>query len=406
MPTGGATTGGTMATGGTTATGGTSGSSGDGGAPPERTFRKITLSNEFLCEGANYGDLDNDGDNDIVAGPLWYEGPDFTTSHELYPKVVFDVHGYSDNFFAFVRDLTGDGWNDILFVGFPGQSAYWFENPADASGTWTRHNVVAAVGNESPDYTDITGDGEPELVYIEMQPDNATGRYGYAGPGADPREPWMFHDLSGFSAYSHFTHGMGVGDLDNDGRKDLIEVTGFWRQPASLAGDPVWTKVPQSFGQPGGAQLVTNDIDGDGDQDVVATLAAHGYGLAWFEQSGASFVEHDIVPTTAPAMGELVLHEPHALAMADIDGDGELDLVTGERHWGHIPENANFDDPARLYWFEAVRSGDTVTFTPHLVDDQSGVGTQVVAGDIDGDGLMDIVLANKKGTFLFLQQPD
>lgn len=407
--------------GGSTATGGTAGSIGQnaGGVPggmagtsgsgdgAGRPFRKIVLSTSFLCEGANFGDFNRDGTNDVVAGPYWYEGPDFASARAIYPEPdpPFDVREYSDNFFAFVRDLSSDGWDDVLFVGFPGQSAYWFENPAEiAAGSWLRHDVLPAVGNESPAYVDITGDGEPELVFIEMV-DQMSGRYGYADPGADVREPWAFHPLSPLGRYSHFTHGMGVGDVNGDGRNDLIDATGIWTQPESLLDDPLWQKSDHVLGQPGGAQMVVHDVDGDGDADIVTTLAAHGYGLSWFENSGGTFVEHSIVPITAADVG-VVMHEPHALTMADVDGDGLLDIVTGERHWAHAPEGGDFAAPSRLYWFQAGREGGRVTFTPHLVDDQSGVGTQVVADDVNEDGLTDIVLANKKGAFLFLQEPE
>jgi hypothetical protein len=392
--------------GGTSGASGASGSAGDGGVPGGPSFRKIVLTNTFFCEGASFGDFNHDGNQDVVAGPYLYFGPDFALRLSIYEEPTFDVGGYSDNFFAFARDLSGDGWDDVLFVGFPGQSAYWYENPAENfNPAWFRRDVVASVGNESPDYVDITGDGEPELVYIEMQPDLMNGRYGYAGPGADPREPWTFHPLSPLGAYSHFTHGMGVGDVNGDGRSDLIEATGVWSQPASLIGDPLWQKTDHALGQPGGAQMVAEDVDGDGDADIVTTLAAHGYGLSWFENDGGAFVEHNIVPVTAPDMG-VVMHEPHALTMADVNGDGLLDIVTGERHWGHVPEGGDFAAPARLYWFEAGRGAGGVTFTPHLVDDQSGVGTQVVAGDVNDDGLVDIVLANKKGAFVFLQEAE
>ncbi|HEX6275189.1 MAG TPA: VCBS repeat-containing protein [Polyangiaceae bacterium] len=386
---------------------GNAGSAGSAGSGPGRvpSFRKIVLSTDFLCEGATFGDFDRDGTSDVVAGPFWYEGPDFGTSHAIYPRTVFNVRNYSDNFFAFVRDLSGDGWDDIFFVGFPGQAAYWYENPADTGAEWARHDVIASVGNESPDYTDITGDGVPELVYIEMQPDLQSGRYGYAGPGADAREPWDFHAISPLGPYGHFTHGMGVGDVDGDGRSDLIEATGVWRAPASLAGDPLWEKSAHALGQPGGAQMIAHDVDGDGDGDIVTTLVAHGYGLSWFENDAGAFVERNIVPVTAPETG-VIMHEPHALALADMNGDGLLDIVTGERHWAHAPEDGDFGAPGRLYWFDAARSGGAVTFTPHLVDEQSGVGTQVVAEDVNGDELVDIVTANKKGAFVFLQEPE
>lgn len=405
----GGTAGSSTIQGGSSGLGGTAGTSGSGGAGggAARQFRKIVLSTKFLCEGATFGDFNRDGTNDVVAGPYWYEGPDFTSAHAIYPEPVppFDVRAYSNNFFAFVRDLSGDGWDDVLFVGFPGQSAYWFENPAETGAeSWLRHEVLPAVGNESPTYADITGDGEPELMFIEML-SSASGRYGYASPGTDAREPWVFHPLSPIGPYSHFTHGMGVGDVNGDGRSDLIEATGVWAQPESLLGDPQWQKREHALGQPGGAQMVAHDVDGDGDADIVTTLAAHGYGLAWFENTGSAFVEHNIVPVTPPDTG-IVMHEPHALTLADVNDDGLLDIVTGERHWAHAPADGDFAAPGRLYWFQASRAGGQVTFTPHLVDDQSGVGTQVVAGDVNEDGLTDIVLANKKGAFVFLQESE
>jgi hypothetical protein len=205
---------------------------------------------------------------------------------------------------------------------------------------------------------------------------------------------------SGFQA---FTHGLGVGDVDRDGRPDVLEAKSWWRQPASLQGDPLWERHAQPFGS-GGAQMATADIDGDGDADVVTSLEAHGSGLAWFEQSPSGFVEHVIVPSL-PDSGGVALHEPHALAVADLDGDGDPDIVTGERFWGHIPAGMpDFAAPARLYWFELVRAEGVVTFVPHLLDDASGVGTQVTIGDVNGDKLDDIVVANKKGAFVFIHE--
>jgi hypothetical protein len=99
------------------------------------------------------------------------------------------------------------------------------------------------------------------------------------------------------------------------------------------------------------------------------------------------------------------MQEPHALALYDMNGDGLEDLVTGERFMGHAAGwDAGLDGPARLYWFELVRNGSSAEYVPHLVDDKSGIGTQVVAGDVSADGLPDIVIANKKGTFVFIQE--
>jgi hypothetical protein len=362
-------------------------------------FHKITLSTEFTCEGASHGDFDHDGAQDIVAGPYWYAGPAFTTRHRIYAPVTFDPRSYSDCFFAFVRDFDGDGWDDVLVVGFPGQAASWLQNPKQPGVDWPRHAVFDVVDNEAPAFADVTGDGQPELVFSNA------GRLGWATPEpTSPAAPWTFHALSLPESFGPFTHGLGVGDVDSDGRADLLEATGWWKQPASLAGDPIWMRRPQSFG-PGGAQMLVSDVDDDGDADVVTSLAAHGSGLAWYEQgAGAAFAQHVIVPLEEGTAG-IALHEPHALALADIDGDGLSDIVTGERFWGHVPAGTpDFAAPARLYWFQLVRDAGGPRYLPRLVDDASGVGTQVVVGDVTGDGLLDIMVANKKGAFVHVHE--
>jgi VCBS repeat protein len=374
--------------------GGATGGGPDAGAIPDArpvAFRRIVLNTDFLSEGAAFGDFDRDGVNDVIAGPYWYAGPDFQRRHTLYPPHPFDPKGYSDNFFAFPGDFDGDGWLDVLVVGFPGQEAAWLENPHDPDAPWVRRLVLAGVDDESPAFTDVDGDGRPELVCAHG------GKLGWASPDpGDSRAPWRFVAISPPGGWQPFTHGLGVGDVDGDGRRDLLEATGIWRQPASGP----WSFSPQPFGG-GGAQMFALDVDGDGDADVLTSLAAHGYGLAWYEQRGGSFVEH--VFSSDPASGGLALHEPHALAIADVDGDGLADLVTGERFWGHVPADPDFAAPARLVWFRLARGPGGVRYEPHVIDEASGVGTQVVAGDIDGDGRVDVVVASKKGAFVFLQ---
>jgi hypothetical protein len=373
--------------------------------PLDRRFEKTTLHREFQCEGATLGDFDADGTNDVVVGPDLYLGPDYAERRPIWARrdPPFDFRGYSDCFFEWAYDFDADGLLDLLMVGFPGQLAQWFKNPGTADGDWTPHLAVPVVDGESPAWADITGDQRPELVYM------TGGVLGYAGPdAAAPFAPWTFHPISEVRGYGGFTHGLGVGDLNGDRRTDVLEATGYFLQPLSLAGDALWQRVDQPFGS-GGAQMEVRDLDRDGDADVVSTLAAHGYGLAWYEQMEPgivpAFTEHVIVPGTAPGPGDaVVLHEPHALQMADIDGDGTDDIVTGERHFAHVPEGVAFETPARLYWFRVGEDGGTAAFAPHLVDDDSGVGTQVTVGDVNGDKKHDIVVANKKGAFVFRQE--
>lgn len=391
-------------------------------------FEKQELSNEFWSEGASFGDINKDGKQDVVAGPFWYEGPSFKQRHAFMPddkvstskkdgkEVTFrgfkgalgSENEYSANFFSFTYDFNKDGWTDILILGFPGENSWWFENPGkdlSKGGHWKRHVALEVTDNESPHFTDITGDGKPEIVC------SSKGFYGYAE--FDPKNPtalFTWHSISPNNNYHKYTHGMGVGDVNGDGRKDLLEKNGWWEQPASRAGDPVWKFHPFTFGT-GGAQMYAYDVNGDGLNDVITSLAGHGYGLAWFEQyregSEIKFRDHTFM-NKEPSENRygVKFSQLHAIDLVDMNGDGLKDIVTGKRFWAHGPAGDPEPNAAPvLYWFQLVRGKDgSVDWVPHLIDDNSGTGTEVKAVDYNNDKLPDVLVGNKHGVYVFTQK--
>lgn len=374
-------------------------------------FRKLHLENTFFCEGANVADFNRDGHLDVVSGPFWYAGPDFQKRHVIHEPTPYDPHGYSENFLTYSADFNGDSWVDILYVPWPGKDAFWFQNPGasleENEQSWVPHRALTDVGNESPAWIDLNGDQRPELVF------NIQGQLGYAT--WDPMQPdrmWEFHPISDRrDYYQRYTHGLGVGDLSGDGRLDVLESAGWWEQPHSLNTEP-WIWHPYPFAE-AGAQILVGDLNGDGLNDVVTSWHCHNYGLVWHEQirrenGQIDFRQHTILsPTPDVNSAEFRLSQMHALAWGDINQDGCLDIVTGKRFWAHGPQgDAEPSAAAVLVWFESQKTAEgQVDFTPRLIDNDSGVGTQVVATDVNLDRVPDIVVGNKKGTFLFLSQP-
>lgn len=386
-------------------------------------FRMQRLNPFYYAWGAAAADFNHDGILDIAAGPYIYLGPDYTKKTEIYPAVVKNPgkEFTTDCWMTFAGDFTGDGWPDVLTASFSndgmpgGDVGVWlYVNPKGESRRWDKYQVIPAFQSEIAVLRDVDGDGRPELVYM------AEGFVRYAKPDpARPTGPWIVHTISerGFGT----AHGIGVGDINGDGRMDILNAFGWWEQPPSGSQQELWTYHPQAFSQYvrnviGGSVMAVYDVNGDGLNDVVTVLSAHGYGLAWYEQKRdaagkISFVQHMIMddPSSNNA-GGVTFSEPHGSTFADVDGDGIPDFIVGKRYWAHKDSYLDPDPygAAVLYVYKTVRNPKApggAEFVPELVHNWSGAGSDVLAIDLNKDGVMDIVTATKLGTYIFWGKP-
>jgi len=355
--------------------------------PPLR-FEKTLIADERY-ESAVAFDVNNDGVLDIVSGAYWYPGPKFDRKCKIGEV---EAHGeYYDDFSTIPMDVNGDGFTDFITGGWFGQTLLWRENPkGDPEKEWPLH-VIAQCGNvETTRAWDVDGDGQSEIVpntpgvpqrFYKLVTDESgkgTGEFREVVVGEGP---------SG--------HGLGFGDINGNGRGDIVLAKGWLEAPA----DPLtgkWTFHEELDLGSASVPILVADVNRDGLNDLIVGQA-HPYGLDWWEQrldaGKRRWVRHPIDPFNS---------QYHDLWWVDIDGDGERELVTGKRYRAHCGRDPGAYDPVGIYYFKWTGEGfvkQVIDFGPPREGTGCGIFFQVV--DIDGDGRLDIVAPGKDGLYLF-----
>jgi hypothetical protein len=376
-------------------------------------FQMMRLTPFYYSFASAAADFDRDGHMDVVSGPFIFMGPDFTTKREFYMALATRPGvDFSSNWLEFAGDFTGDGSADVLLASTSGTILY--VNPNGEPRRWDAFRNVIPPGPSVAEVSvmkDVDGDGKADLVYM------GGGAIRWAKPDpANPTGNWLSTQVGEPGTY--VAHGIGAGDINGDGKTDILNAYGWWENPGK-ADTPNWKYHPQAFGRsngrgaPGGAEMCVYDVDGDKLNDVVTSLQAHVFGLAWFEQKrdpagSITFERHMIADDFASKnAGGVTFSEPHGSTCADMDGDGIPDFVVGKRFFSHQESYTDPDPlgPPVLYVYKTVRNKTApggAEFVPELVHNASGAGSQIVATDLNKDRVNDIITSGELGAFVFL----
>ena len=370
----------------------------------EPRFRKHNINPASVFEAAGVFDVDKDGDLDIVSGETWYEAPDWTRHHVRDVEVA---GSYRNCFSTIPMDVDGDGDLDFVTCSFFAKNVGWVENPGSKDADWTYHEIDLPGPSEAAVAVDLDRDGRLDILPNAV---NTVVWYSLETPGAEPK--WVKHQLPPEAA----GHGVGTGDINMDGRLDLLTPKGWFESPEDPRSDD-WAWHPSWDLGATGIQILARDLDEDGDADLVYGMG-HNYGLFWAEQETGAVGE----PTWTKHPIDEKLSSVHTLLWADLDGDGRDDeLVTGKRVYAHEIEPGDVDasviayfrfDPTSKSWTRhVIFQGEPAADAPSeagardaqkdFPEGTAGTGLEIAAVDIDADGDVDLVCPGKSGLYLF-----
>jgi hypothetical protein len=378
------------------------------GANGKGAGKSVTFSKRQLFvnpyESAAVGDLNRDGKVDIVYGAYWFAGPHFV------PQTFRPNHVASEYIRAnsdFIFDVDKDGWPDVLAGGWNEDGIYWYKNPGkgpverkapwEMHLPWKGHLLAKTEGNmEMFDLHDFDGDGVPELYgasYRKQRPQKVW-RWTKAEDGSPSLTPTVIGAEGG-------GHGFAFGDVNGDGREDVLTEVGWYERPAGDIWAAPWRFHPETALPHPSCPFVVKDLNGDGRLDIIFGRG-HDVGLYWWEQQapqpdGTSvWKKHTIDETWSQA---------HALRLADVDGDGEVELIAGKCIWAHNGGDPGAAEPPVIYYYKWDRAA--AKFTRHTIAEKGeniALGRQYEVADLNGDGRLDLTAPSKLGLWVLFNE--